>query len=97
MGKQRIGLIGKIGKSVINRYALNSESGTGTWLIDPYFFLIEGITVCQRFLEIVDTTPQVKNIVHIQLKAEFGIGTHRVGTDQRIPLTIESQVNIGFS
>ena len=54
MGEQGIGLIGEIGKRIIDRHIPDPESRARTGLIDPYFFLVQRVPVRKGPLEIID-------------------------------------------
>ena len=96
MGKQRVGLVGKVGESIINLHVLNLKPRAGARLVNPYLFLVKGISIGQGFLKIVDPRPDEKYIVDIAFKPKFGVSTYRIGTEHGVALPVKSQVNIRF-
>ena len=88
--------VGKVCKCIINRDIRNFKPSTGTWLVYPNFLLIKCITVCQCFLEIINTGSHIKYIIDITFESKFWICTYRICADNGITLAIKSEVEICF-
>jgi len=92
-----IGLVGKIGKRIVNLYITHPEPCPDTRLVNPNFALVGRILVIEHLLEIVDTGPDKKYIVIRKLQAYTGVNAYRLGADHGISLAIERNIEIGLS
>jgi len=92
--EQWVGLISQVSKCVINRYILDLESCTGTWLVYPHFFLVQCVSIGKGTLEIIDTCPQEKHIIEIGFHTELGICAYLGRAKDGIALAIKGEINI---